>query len=306
MTLHRRHELRLAALAALCCCLPACSIKKMAVNALGNALAEGGSVYASDEDPDLVREAVPFGLKTVEALLEESPRHEGLLFAACSGFTQYAYAFVQQDADFVEEQDLARATALRERSLKLYLRALGYGFRGLELDFPGLREQLRQDPAGALRRTRKEHVPLLYWTALSWGGAISLAKHDAELTADQSRAEALMRRALELDEGYEHGSIHDFFIVYEGGRASVGGSLPRARQHFERALALAKGRRAAPFVAFAETVSVAAQDRAEFQRLLEQALEVAPGAVKQLRLSNLVYQKRARWLLGRADELFIE
>ena len=56
-------------------------------------------------------------------------------------------------------------------------------------------------------------------------------------TADQASAEALMRRALALDEAYEHGSGHDFFIVYEGGRSSVGGSLSSARAS---AVAIAK------------------------------------------------------------------
>src|SRR3970040_1814714 len=104
-----------SALLAMALALPACSIKKLAVNSLGNALAEGGKTYASDDDPELVREAVPFGLKTVEALLDESPRHKGLLLAAASGFTQYGFAFIQQEADFVEAQDLAPATGLRAR-----------------------------------------------------------------------------------------------------------------------------------------------------------------------------------------------
>src|SRR5947208_8031906 len=119
--------------------LPACSIKHFAVNALGNALAEGGSSYARESDPDLVWEAVPFSLKTVEGLLDEAPRHKGLLLAAASGFVQYGYGHVQQEADFVEAHDLARATELRARARRLYLRALGYGFRGLEGDFPRLR-----------------------------------------------------------------------------------------------------------------------------------------------------------------------
>src|SRR5437762_14046945 len=93
--------------------LPACSIKHLAVNALGDALAQGGSGYARDEDPELVWEAVPFGLKTIESLLDEAPRHKGLLFAAASGFVQYGYSRVQQEADFVEARDLARATELR-------------------------------------------------------------------------------------------------------------------------------------------------------------------------------------------------
>jgi len=297
---------RALASALLALALPACSLRKVAVNALGNALAEGGSSYASDDDPELVREAVPFGLKTIEALLEESPRHKGLLFAAASGFTQYGFAFIQQEADFVEAEDLPRATALRDRARKHYRRALDYGLRGLEVAHPGFRAALRKDPAAALAPTRKKDVPLLYWTANAWGAAIALSKDDSELTADQSLAEALMRRALALDEGYERGSVHDFFISYEGGRRSVGGSVDEARQHLDRALALSGGHRAWPLVNFAETVSVGTQDRKEFETLLRRALAVDPDAVPQVRVANLVAQRRARWLLGRADELFIE
>jgi predicted anti-sigma-YlaC factor YlaD len=249
---------------------------------------------------------VPFGLKTVEGLLDEAPRHKGLLFAAASGFVQYGYGHVQQEADFVEAHDLARATELRARARRLYLRALGYGFRGLEVDFPGLRQRLRTDGAAALARTGKEHVPLLYSTGLAWFAAIAVSKDDSELTADQSQAEALMRRALALDEGYDHGALHDFFISWEGRGESVGGSFERARTHLERAEALSGGHRASALVNFAETVSVARQDRKEFARLLAQALAVDADAVPDLRLANLVYQKRARWLLGRADELFVE
>jgi predicted anti-sigma-YlaC factor YlaD len=297
---------RALASAVLLLALPACSIRKMAVNSLGNALAEGGKSYASDDDPELVREAVPFGLKTVEALLDEAPRHKGLLFAAASGFTQYAFAFIQQDADFVEAQDLARATALRDRARKHYRRALEYGLRGLEVDHPGFRDALRRDQAAALAPMRKKDVPLLFWTANAWGAAIALSKDDSELSADQNLAEALMRRAMALDETYERGSVHDFFISYEGGRRSVGGSVDEARQHLERALTLSGGHRAWPLVNFAETVSVGAQDRAEFETLLGKALAVDPDAVREVRVANLVAQKRARWLLGRADELFIE
>src|SRR6185503_744090 len=103
-----------------------CSIKKMAVNKLGDALAGGGTTFASDDDPELVKAALPFSLKLIESLLAESPRHRGLLLAACSGFTQYSYAFVNQDADEMEESDLAAADALQTRARRLYLRARGY------------------------------------------------------------------------------------------------------------------------------------------------------------------------------------
>ena len=94
--------MRRTLLALLALALPACSVKSLAVNSLGNALAEGTSTWAKDEDSELVGEAIPFGLKTIESLLEEAPRHRGLLFSAASGFTQYAYGWLAQEADFVE------------------------------------------------------------------------------------------------------------------------------------------------------------------------------------------------------------
>src|SRR5881392_4376383 len=128
-----------------------CSIKRMAVNKLGDALAAGGTTFASDDDPELVKAAVPFSLKLMESLLAESPKHKGLLFATASGFTQFAYAFVQQDADETEEKDLAAATELRTRARKLYLRARDYGLRGLEVRHRAFAKTLREKPKAAVR-----------------------------------------------------------------------------------------------------------------------------------------------------------
>src|SRR6185436_3312217 len=79
-----------------------CSIKKIAINKLGDALAGGGTTFSADDDPELVKAAVPFSLKLMESLLAENPNHKGLLLATASGFTQYGYAFVQQEADELE------------------------------------------------------------------------------------------------------------------------------------------------------------------------------------------------------------
>jgi len=62
--------------------LPGCSVRQMAINKAGDALASSGTTFAADDDPELIREALPFGLKTYESLLAESPGHRGLLLAA--------------------------------------------------------------------------------------------------------------------------------------------------------------------------------------------------------------------------------
>src|SRR3954447_17165015 len=162
-----------------------CALKKVAINKLGDSLAQSGNTFTSDNDPDLIAQALPFGLKMYESLLAESPRHRGLLLAASKGFTSYAYAFVQQDADEMEDIDLAKATAMRARARRLYLRARDYGVRGLESKRRDFGKSLRADPKAAVRLIAKADVPLLYWTASSWGLAISLSKDNPDLIADQ-------------------------------------------------------------------------------------------------------------------------
>src|SRR5262245_20816355 len=110
-----------------------CSVRKFAVNKVADAIASSGTTFASDDDPQLVREAVPFGLKLNESLLADAPRHRALLEATSRGFTQYTYAFLQQEANELEDRDLAAADALYARARLLYLRARNYSLRGLEV-----------------------------------------------------------------------------------------------------------------------------------------------------------------------------
>jgi len=287
--------------------LSGCSIKQIAINKLGDALAQSNPTFATDDDPDLVKAAAPFSLKLIETLLAESPRHPGLLLTACSGFTQYSYAFVSQEADEKEDADLAVADALRARARRLYLRARGYGLRGLELRHAHFEQALRSRPKAAVQVTSVDDVPLLFWTAAAWGTAISLSKEDPALVADQPIVEALIDRALELKEDFDGGVIHSFLIRYEMTRVSLAGDpAARARRHFDRAMELSQGQLAAPLVNLAEAVAVQKQDRAEFQALLNRALAINPDAAPQWRLQNLVAQRRARWLLSRSTELFLD
>jgi len=283
-----------------------CSVNKFAINKLGDALANPGTTWAADDDPELIQSAAPFSLKLIESLLESSPRHEGLLLAAASGFTQYSYAFVQQRADFVEDSNLTRASALRLRARRLDLRARDYGLRGLDVRHAGFSTRLRQNPKATVREATAKDVPFLYWTAAALGAAISISKDNPELVADQPIVEALIDRALELDESFNGGAIHTFLITYESARQGVTDDpAVRSKRHFDRAVEITRGQAASPYVSYAEAVSVPKENRAEFESLLKQALAIDPNAKPEWRLENTIMQQRARWLLSRVPDLFI-
>ncbi len=284
--------------------LSSCSVKHYAINQLGNALAASGSTFAADEDPELIRAAVPFSLKLIESLLAENPRHEGLLLAAARGFTQYGYAFVQEDADELEDTDKVASTALRARAAKLYLRARNYGLRGLEVKHPGFAERLKANPKEAVKELKKSEAAMMYWTAISWGAALS-ASHDFMMFPEIPRFEALIDRVIEVDEAFDQGTVHTFLITYEMSRLNAKPNrIALAKEHFDRAMALGGGNQAGPLVAYAENVLVAQKNKTEFQNMLRRALRIDINKSPENRELNLVSQKRARWLLSRTDKLF--
>ena len=278
----------------------------MATRSVANSLTSGPDVFGTDDDPELVRDALPFGLKTMESLLATLPEHEGLLLTLCKGYTQYAYAYVQSEGDVLVSSDYARATALHLRAFKLYQRARGYGLRALALRHPGIADSLRLAPDQAVAQLAARDVPALYWTAASWGSAISLGKDRPEMLADLPAIHALVGRGLQLDERYEGGAFHEAAILLDALPPAMGGSPDSARRHFARAVELSHDFRPAPYLTLAQSVSVMQQDRTEFRRLLERVLAFDPDRDPSQRLVTIVMQRKARALLDHQDEYFID
>ncbi len=263
-------------------------------------------VWASDNDPEFVCESIPFALSTIEGMIRKQPESERLLLAATQGFTQYAYVCVETEAILLEEADYRRSREQFDRALHLFLRAKAYGLRGLDLRYPGLEDRLRTEPDSAVADTTLEDVALLYWTAASWGAAISRGSDRPDLIADLPAVVAMMERVLALDERFGDGAIHDVFVMIRGLPAEMGGDAEAAREHFERALELNGGRMAGTYATYATSVVQAEQDRQSFVALMEQALAVDPDEDPDHRLQNLVTQKRARYMLDHIDDYFIE
>jgi len=299
---------RLAAAVCLLLLSAGCSIKRVAVNKLGDMLASSGSTFESDEDPDLVAAAIPFGLKLYEGLLAESPKHTGLLLAAASGFTEFSYAFIDLKAEEAKEESVDKYNALQERARKMYMRAHGYAMRGLEVKYPGFGAALDNDAVTALKRVRKREVPMLYWAAASLGLAISTSKGSPEMIGQLPLVEMIVNRIVELDETFDNGAVPEFLITLEAARSGVKLEDMEAamRKHFDRAIEISKGKRAGTYVSFAENADEPAQNAAEFKSMLEKALAIDVDADPTTRLANVIAQRRARWLLAHQSELFLE
>src|SRR5262245_49911867 len=297
---------RLVVLAVAVTSLTGCAmLKRKAVGMVADTLASSGDVFTRDDDLELVGQAIPFGLKLYESLLDSAPKNKDLLIATGSNFTQYGVAYLETEAAVLGEAKHHDEVAhLNQRALKLYLRAKGYCLRSMEVRFPGITPKLLSDPTAALAKATKRDVPLLYWTAASWGSAISLGLDKPDLVIDMPTVRALAERAIALDETWSKGALHEMFVSLDSLPEALGGSPERARKHFARAVELQKSLSPGPYVALATGVAVPAQDKGEFQKLLEQALAIDPEKDPSTRLVTLVQQRRARALLDHIDTMF--
>ncbi|MGE5047528.1 MAG: TRAP transporter TatT component family protein [Deltaproteobacteria bacterium] len=283
--------------------LLACSPKRYALNQVADALSSNGEggAFARDDDPELVRDAVPFALKTMESLSDQLDDHVGLRLGMARGFTQYAYAYVQQPAELGAPPDVAQAEMLRAR--RLYLRAREYGLDGLRLQ-RGLSAKDLNRPEG-IARLQKEDVPLMYWTFAPWAAAIAANKRDLSLVGDLPVIAALLDRALQLDEAYDGGALHEFAITFDPARPE-GTTAQKQKQHFDRAMQLADGTKISALVTYAQAVAGPAQNKAEYEALLRQAAsyDVEQPKARKNRLANVLAQRRAQYLLAHEDDVF--
>ena len=285
------------------------TVQRVAFNSARDLLAgdDAMEAFLSDDDPELVADALPFAIKTMEALLAGNPEDAALNLAAGRLCIQYAHAVLKEKADTIEDEDFEAAEHLRARAQGLYRRGRGYLVRGLAAKRPGVTGDLETDFETMLPAYRADDVPYLFWIGASWAAAIAAQVDDMHLVADLPAVEAIMARVLALDPEYDEGAVYEFFITWEGSRGDMmGGSAKRAQEYFEKAIHSGGGSRVGPYLALAETVMVARQDLDGFRDLLAKAKAVDLDARPDLRLMNTMGMRRAAWLERRIPELFIE
>ena len=280
-----------------------CSIKTLALKTVANSLTDSGDTFTGDDDPDLMAAATPAFLKLGDTLLASLPKHGPLLLSECSGYTSYSYAFVETKADILGEEHHEESKALREEALTLYVRARDLCLRAIDVRWKDLSKQLYRDPAAALKKVqkKKEDVPLLYWSAASWGAAISLGLDKPELAADFPAVRALADAAMALDPDWGKGALYELMMSLDSLPEAMGGHPDKVREHFDRAVALQKGLSPGPYVSLAAHEAVDKQDREQYTKLLNQALAIDPNADKSNRLVVIITQRRAKAMLEQID-----
>ena len=295
----------LVILAVSCFYLPSCSINKLAMNLVADALTGDGNtdVFTGDSDPQLVGDAIPFAIKMYESLLSQNPTHQGLMLTTGSMFVMYANAFVQGPAEMLPNSQWKAREEGAMRAKMLYLRGYEILYNALEAKYPGFKKAAADENAlkSYISKFKKEDVGTIYWAVAGGLSAYSIDIMDFNLSACIGQWNTMIHRAYELDPNFGGASLDEFFIIFYASLPEImGGDKEKAKQHFDITMKKTNGKSAGAYVSFAQSICIPDQDYDAFKDYLDKALAIDPDDDVSTRLVNIISQQKARWLLDNA------
>jgi tetratricopeptide (TPR) repeat protein len=268
-------------------------IQTIAVNTVGGIAEEGFSALTEESDLDFAEKALPGNIKLLEVMLKSNPDNTRLLMLLSEGYSSYALGFL-------EDKDPGRAR-------DFYLRGRDFGLRILRQNsdlaaaLRGTPEQLK----AALAKLDPEDAPAIFWTAFGWGSYIYLSLSNTDAIGDLPRAELLMDFVARKDSTFYYGGAHVFLGTLYGSRPRMlGGDPAIARDHFEAALRINRGRFLMTYVYYARSYAVQTQNEALFEELLTKVQDTPLDILPEFRLANAIAKKKAELLLAHKNELF--
>jgi len=276
-------------------------MKKVTANIAGG----DPSVFTSDDDPELVGDALPFTIKLYETLLSKDSTNPELYCATGKLLCLYSQGFVLFPADTIPDSLTAQKKAAGKRAKKLFLRGRDYVLKGMELRHPGFTALLNSStPDSALQKATIADSSYLYWAGVSWMGAIAADRSDLGLSMTSKKAMLLIKRLSAVNEQYGNGALDEFYCTfYSTAPKSLGGDTALARVYLDKAIARADNTRVSPYVAGA-TLAIKNNNSEEFNQSLQNALAVDINGNRSYRLVNTLYLQRAKWMLEHTDRYF--
>jgi hypothetical protein len=242
-------------------------------------------------DPKTIEQALPTYLVLLDSFIEQSPNDASLLRQGASLYAAYAGMFVKE----------------KPRRIHLTERALEYGGRALcahRADTCGITAMPYAQAAALIKTMAQEDMPYFYALGESWAGWIQAHAGDWNAVAQLAQVKLIMQRIVAIDENFALGGGHVYLgILNSLVPPAMGGKPALAREHFERAIAIAQQRDLMPKVAFARYYARLVYDQALHDRLLREVLAAKPE-VPGYTLVNTLAQLQARELLASGKDYF--
>lgn len=245
----------------------------------------------NQDDPETARAALPTFMVTIDSLLRNNPDDPDLLASGATLYASYGAIFAD---------DTVRASRLTTRARRYASTAM------CETYTPSCNwaDNNYDEFVATLDGIKPKHGEFLY--TYGFASLVYLRAHSSDWNslAELPQIEALFNRYLDISGDEVNSAVYTYMgILLTLRPPALGGEPERAREYFEKAIALTDGHDLSAKVEFARGYAKLLYERELHDRLLNEVMAADPYH-DGFTLSNVLAKEQAAVLLAEADDYF--
>ncbi len=219
---------------------------------------------------------------------------------------EYAYGILMERGDMLIDDDYQKSLKYYQKSNMIFKEAKYSSINLLSARYPKFEEWLRNDYDITFH---EEDIQDLYWLAAAMGGTIQSSRgSDPFALVHIPTIGKLLETAINLNKEWGNGKLYSAMMSYTTVRPDLNRDVldDSLNFYFEKAVRYSDSLDASIFVSYAETVHKPKQEKKEYIEKLNFVIEMDLQKGSQYEINNIISKRRARWLLSKTEDYFLE
>ncbi len=219
---------------------------------------------------------------------------------------EYAYGVIMEKGDRLIDEDYNQSMLFYKKANKLFLESKKLSIRILSHRHPNFIKWMKND---LHINFNKEDVVDLYWLAASMAGSIQSSRgSNPHEIINIPIIKKLLETAIKLDPTWGDGALYSAMMSYSAIRPDLNKEAVKDTVdfYFKKVLDISEGTNLSIFVAYAELIHKPRQEKNDFEKKLSHVINLNIKHDKQHKLNNLIAIKRAKWLLSKKEDYFLQ
>jgi hypothetical protein len=245
----------------------------------------------NQDDPETAKAALPTFMVLIDGFIKDNPEDPDILASGATLYASYGAIFAD---------DEVRASRLTTRARGYALTAMCESYEPA-CDWP---DHSYDEFVATLNGIHPKQSEYLY--TYGFASLAFLRAHSADWNslAELPQIEALFEHYLDISGDEVNGAVYTYMgILLTLRPPALGGEPEKAREYFEKAIALSDGKDLGVKVEYARGYAKLLYERELHDRLLNEVLAADPYQ-DGYTLSNVLAKEQAKTLLAEADEYF--
>ena len=218
---------------------------------------------------------------------------------------EYGFGIIMEQASRLIDEDYSKAMAKYEQANKIFSEARDSGISIMSKKYPSFNKWLNKETSIDFNADDMNDI---YWLAASIGGCISSSRGDPFELINLPNVGRLLRTGIDIDPEWANGSFYSAMMSFTTTRSDLNETMLRDSVdfYFNKAIFYSNGKDAGPYLTYAESIHKPFQERKDFVDKLNYVINMENKPSNEFELTNLLAKSRAKWLLARTDEYFLE